>query len=48
MCDAINFDHLVELCRLTHEEMQKRAVRAVDLTLVVRNWLFGRYIVEHE
>ena len=48
MSDAINFDHLVDLCRLTHEEMQKRAVRAVDLTLVVRNWLFGRYIVEHE
>jgi hypothetical protein len=48
MSDAINFDHLVELCRLTHEEMQKRAVRAVDLTLVVRNWLFGRYIVEYE
>ena len=48
MRDAINFDHLVELCRLTHEEMQKRAVRAVDLTLVVRNWLFGRYIVEYE
>lgn len=44
----MNFDHLVELCRLTHEEMQKQAVRAVDLTLVVRNWLFGRYIVEYE
>ena len=44
----MKFDHLVELCRLTHEEMQKQAVRAVDLTLVVRNWLFGRYIVEYE
>jgi hypothetical protein len=48
MSNAMNFDHLVELCRLTHEEMQKQAVRAVDLTLVVRNWLFGRYIVEYE
>ena len=48
MSDAMKFDHLVELCRLTHEEMQKQAVRAVDLTLVVRNWLFGRYIVEYE
>lgn len=48
MSDSMNFDHLVELCRLTHEEMQKQAVRAVDLTLVVRNWLFGRYIVEYE
>lgn len=48
MNTPMNFDHLVELCRLTHEEMQKQAVRAVDLTLVVRNWLFGRYIVEFE
>ena len=44
----MNFDQLVELCRLTHEEMQKQAVRSVDLTLVLRNWLFGRYIVEYE
>jgi predicted nuclease of restriction endonuclease-like (RecB) superfamily len=48
MNTPMNFDHLVELCRLTHEEMQKQAVRAVDLTLVVRNWLFGRHIVEYE
>jgi len=48
MNDAMNFDQLVDLCRLTHEEMRHRAARAVDLTLVVRNWLFGRYIVEFE
>lgn len=48
MSDAMNFDQLVEFCRLTHEEIQKQAVRAVDHTLVVRNWLFGRYIVEYE
>jgi len=45
---SMNFAHLVELCRLTHEEMQKQSVRAVDLTLVVRNWLIGRHIVEYE
>ena len=43
----MNFDHLVELCRLTHKEMQKQAARAVDLTLDVRNWFFGHYIVEY-
>jgi len=44
----LNFDHLVHLCQRTHEEIQARAVRAVDLSLVVRNWLFGLYIVEFE
>jgi predicted nuclease of restriction endonuclease-like (RecB) superfamily len=48
MNTPMNFDQLVELCRLTHEEMQKQAVRAVDLTLVVRNWLFGYHIAEFE
>ena len=33
---------------MTHEEMQMRASRSVDLALVVRNWLFGCYIVEFE
>lgn len=42
------FQHLVDLCRLTHQEMQHRACRTVDTYLVVRNWLFGWYIVEFE
>jgi predicted nuclease of restriction endonuclease-like (RecB) superfamily len=48
MSQSMNFEHLVELCRLTHEELQKQAARAVDVTLVIRNWFFGRYIVEFE
>jgi hypothetical protein len=28
--------------------LRSRASRAVDTYLVVRNWLFGRYIVEFE
>ena len=44
----MNFEHLVDLCRMTHEAMQQQAARAVDLTLVIRNWFFGRYIVEFE
>ncbi len=48
MNPTMNFEHLVELCRLTHEAMQRQAARSVDLTLVIRNWFFGRYIVEFE
>jgi hypothetical protein len=28
--------------------MQTQAARSVDIVLVVRNWLFGWYIVEFE
>ena len=48
MTHAFDFDSLVELCRKTHREMQGHAARSVDLALVARNWLFGRYIVEYE
>ena len=48
MTQTFDFDSLVEVCRKTHEEMQGHATRAVDTCLVVRNWLFGRYLVEYE
>ena len=48
MTRTFDFDSLVEFCRKTHESTQDRAVRAVDTSLVVRNWLFGWYIVEYE
>ena len=48
MNDNFGFQQLVDLCRLTHEEMQSRASRSVDAFLVVRNWLFGWCIVEYE
>jgi predicted nuclease of restriction endonuclease-like (RecB) superfamily len=43
-----DFESLVELCRRTHEETRHSAARAVDRSLVVRNWLFGWYITEFE
>ena len=46
--EAFDFERLVELCRRTHEETRRSAARAVDRSLVVRNWLFGWYIVEFE
>ena len=36
-----NFDALVELCRRTHEELRSRAIRSVDIAMVVRNWLIA-------
>lgn len=32
----------------THNELQLRAAKSIDFALVVRNWLFGWYIVEFE
>ena len=43
-----DFERLVELCGRTHEETRRSAGRAIDRSLVVRNWLFGWYIVEFE
>lgn len=43
-----NFEELIKLFQSTHIEMQKRVAKSVDISLVVRNWLFGWYIVEFE
>ena len=48
MSQPFDFERLVELCRHTHEETRRSAARAIDCSLVVRNWLFGWYIVEYE
>ena len=48
MSEGFDFERLVELCQRTHEETRGSAVRAIDRSLVVRNWLFGWYIVEFE
>ena len=41
MSRLFDFEQLVELCQRTHEETRRSAVRAIDRSLVVRNWLFG-------
>ena len=43
-----SFEELIKLFQSTHLEMQKRVAKSVDISLVVRNWLFGWYIVEFE
>lgn len=42
------FEGLVGLFEQTQVAMQTQAARSVDIALVVRNWLFGWYIVEYE
>lgn len=44
----MKFDKLVISIQSTHEELQRAAVKAVNQSLTVRNWLIGLYIVEFE
>jgi hypothetical protein len=44
----MNYPQLLALFKETHRELQQRAARSVDTSLVIRNWLFGWYIVEFE
>lgn len=44
----MKFKELVQLIERTHAALQKRAVAAVDRSLVVRNWLVGHWIVEFQ
>lgn len=48
MSRRFDFERLVELCRLTHEEARRSAVQATERSLVVRNWLIGWHVVEYE
>ncbi len=44
----LELDRLVTFFEQTQSAMQRQAARSVDVALVVRNWLFGRHIVEFE
>ncbi|WP_437917922.1 PDDEXK nuclease domain-containing protein [Sphingobacterium sp. LRF_L2] len=44
----MKFDKLVISIKTTHDELQRSAVKAVNQSLTVRNWLIGLYIVEFE
>ncbi len=46
--NSMNYKQLLALFKETHLELQKRAARSVDTSLVIRNWFFGWYIVEFE
>jgi DUF1016 N-terminal domain/YhcG PDDEXK nuclease domain len=45
---AMNFDELVQILAQTHRSLQQQSSQVIDFSLVVRNWLFGYYIIEFE
>lgn len=44
----MNFDLLLNTIQQTHSVFQQNAVKAVNVSLTLRNWLIGYYIVEFE
>ena len=48
MSQQFGFERLVETSSSTHDKARQAATPAIDRWLVVRNWLFGLYIVEYE
>lgn len=45
---ALNFESLVAEIEQTHSHFQQQAVKAVNISLTIRNYLIGFYIVEFE
>jgi hypothetical protein len=43
-----NFEGLVGVIRQVHEELAAQAGRAVNISLTLRNWLIGCYIIKYE
>ena len=44
----MNFDKLTDTVIFVNDSLQAKAKSAVNMTLTVRNWLIGFYIVEFE
>jgi len=44
----MKFENLVTTIEQTHLNFQQQAVKAVNVSLTIRNWLIGYYIVEFE
>ncbi len=45
-CESVDFEALISLFQSTHQELQNRATQAVNRSLVIRNWLFGRVRIQ--
>ncbi len=45
---GLNFASLVEAVRQVHERSAAAAARAVNVSLTLRNWLIGCYLVEYQ
>ena len=46
--EALNFDRLVETLAQAHGALEAQAAKAVNVSLTLRNWLFGYHIREYE
>ena len=44
----MNFNQLSGILKDTNERLFRRAVKAVNINLTLRNWLFGYHIVEFD
>lgn len=44
----MKFEQLVSYIEQTHKHFQQQAAKAVNVSLTIRNWLIGYYIVEFE
>jgi hypothetical protein len=44
----MNFELLIDTIAKTHSHFQQQAAKAVNVSLTLRNWLIGYYIVEFE
>ena len=46
--NQFHFENLVKEIEQIHNHFQQQAVKAVNISLTLRNWLIGFYIVEFE
>lgn len=46
--ESLNFDRLVDTLAQAHDALQAQAAKAVNVSLTLRNWLFGYHIREYE
>lgn len=44
----MKFENLVSIIEQTHSHFQQQAVKAVNVSLTIRNYLIGFYLVEFE
>ena len=44
----MEFSELIIVLSRINAELQEQSLRAVNITLTMRNWFFGFYIVEFE
>ncbi len=46
--NELTFDKLVDSIRQVHKQLASQAGRAINISLTLRNWMFGLYIAEFE